>query len=80
MNKEIMFCDCCGKQMTVFDSDGDAINVGIKIEKFTVRETSKHSCGSSYTPILDQHRTDFCSYECLTKELKPLLIKLGEQS
>lgn len=80
--RQMMYCDCCGKQMTVIDSDGDLVHEGIKFEPyFSVRETKKTDTGSSLRPILDMHKTDFCSYKCVAVAMKSLLVNLyGEMT
>jgi hypothetical protein len=66
--------------MTVVDSDGDLLHAGIKFEHpFTVRETKKTDSGSSYHPILDMYKTDFCSYKCVASAMDSLLVKLAQE-
>lgn len=78
MKKECKFCDQCGKQMTVFDSDGEAIHNGIEVKgELRISYTEKNNHGVSSGPVFNTNSTDICSPECLAKRFAPLIKYVG---
>jgi hypothetical protein len=78
--KECKFCDQCGKQMTVYDSDGDPVHQGIRIAGNLDISYSIHvNCGSRSGPIFNVKDTDLCSKECLAVRFASLFKYVGEQ-
>ena len=83
MQRQITYCDVCGKQTTEFYSDGDPLDAGYHITTKTQErcESGKQidvsirldvemrtSCGSSGKAGF-LHGRDFCSEKCLAKSI-----------
>lgn len=77
MHKDIVFCNECGKQMTVFDSDGDAVHNGYElVGKFSISENFRTNSGSSHRRLVEVTEADICSLPCMKARLSTLVTLL----
>lgn len=64
MTRDEQYCDCCGKQMTYQDTDGETCSQGITLKTMLEADIEyRTSCGSRSSRS-GVNSLDFCSVAC----------------